>query len=214
MTPRILIANPNTSVIVTERLATAARSVAGARAEIVAMTAPWGVPAIESEADLAIAERAVAGMLAGATCDGAVIGAFGDPGLDVARAAAPFPVVGLGEAGFRAAGKEGRRFAVITVGASLEAAIRAKAEILGLASQLTGVRFLEGGVLDVARDPAGFQAAIEATIRAETGEAGDIAILLGGAPFSGMAAALSQRMVIPVVDGLTAAIERVLEEIA
>ncbi|MDR3494213.1 MAG: aspartate/glutamate racemase family protein, partial [Ancalomicrobiaceae bacterium] len=108
MTLRLLVANPNTSADITEKMATTARAIAGPRAAILPDTAPFGASALETEADLAVAADAVAAMLRRADCDGAIIAAFGDPGLKAARAAAPMPVVGLGESGLIVAGEGGR----------------------------------------------------------------------------------------------------------
>jgi len=101
---RLLIVNPNTSVSVTRWLADEAKRVAGKRAEIAAVNAPSGLSAIQTPDDLLQAAKVVVGTIeADAAADVAIIGAFGDPGLTEARARLSIPVVGLGEAGLRAA---------------------------------------------------------------------------------------------------------------
>lgn len=209
MTLRLLVANPNTSADITEKMATTARAIAGPRAAILPDTAPFGASALETEADLAVAADAVAAMLRRADCDGAIIAAFGDPGLKAARAAAPMPVVGLGESGLIVAGEGGRPFAVLTLGPALKSAIEAKVAGLGLGAQLVGIEFLPAGVRDVAAAPERFFDAILAEAEA-LHHRGAAAVLLGGAPFSGLAKLLSERSALPLVDGLTSAVERLL----
>ncbi len=113
---RLLIVNPNTSASVTRWLADEARRVAGGLVEVAAVNAPSGLPAIETPDDLARAALVIVATIeAEADADAAIIGAFGDPGLMDARARLSIPIVGLGEAGLRAAAK-GRRFSIVTLG--------------------------------------------------------------------------------------------------
>src|SRR6516225_1633020 len=61
---KILVANPNTSIGVTERLIASARLVASAGTELVPMTAPRGVPYIATRAEAAIGGAVLLEMLA------------------------------------------------------------------------------------------------------------------------------------------------------
>ncbi len=211
MTPRLLVANPNTSVAITARLVAVAGRVAGDRAEIRGATAPFGAPALESEADLRQAARAVDAMvLAHPDVDGVLVAAFGDPGLDSARGLTARPVEGLGEAGLRMAAEKGRRFAILTLGPALGPGIRARVERLGLAGQFAGLDFLSCGVLELAADPGRHVPEILARARACVQGLGAEAVLLAGAPFAGLAADLEPRADVPLVDGLTAGIRRLL----
>lgn len=211
MTPRLLVANPNTSASITAQMVAVARRIAGARAEIVGATAPFGAPALESEADLRTARRAVLAMIAAhEDCDGVLVAAFGDPGLDLARALAPMPAAGLGESGLLAVAEGGRRFAVLTLGPALGPGIRARIDGMGLGGQLVRLDFLACGVLDLAADPDAHADAILARVAACARQDGAEAVLLAGAPFSGLAADLAPRAAVPLVDGLTAGIRRLL----
>ncbi|ALG74561.1 hypothetical protein VY88_30575 [Azospirillum thiophilum] len=204
---RILIANPNTSARITARMVEAARALVGGGATIVGATAPFGAPALETPADLAIAELAVPAMLgAHPDCDGAIVGAFGDPGLAQARTAFGKPVQGLGEAGLRAAGTGGRRFAVVTLGPAMRPAIEARVSDLGLADRMVGIAFLSGGVLDLAAEPWRYHGEILDAVAAAR-DRGAEAVLLGGAPFSGWSGRLRARAALPLLDGLTAALD-------
>lgn len=209
---RILIANPNTSARITARMVGAARALVDGGLTIVGATAPFGAPSLETPADLAIAELAVPAMLAAhPDCDGAIVGAFGDPGLARARAVFGKPVQGLGEAGLRAAGSGGRRFAVVTLGPAMGPAIVAKAGELGLAGRMAGIAFLSGGVLDLATEPSRYHDEILDAVAAAR-DHGAEAVLLGGAPFSGWSGLLRDKAALPLLDGLSAALDGLLSD--
>ena len=92
MTVRILVVNPNTTASMTATIAAAARGVAGAGTEIVAVTSSMGPASIEGYYDEALAlpgllrgdRRRRARRRAGAP----IIACFDDTGLDAARAMA------------------------------------------------------------------------------------------------------------------------------
>ena len=137
--PRLLIVNPNTSASVTCWLAEEARRVAGKHVEVTAVNAPSGLAAIETPDDLVrAAEVVIAAIEADTGADAAIIGAFGDPGLMEARPRLPIPVVGLGEAGLRAA-ENGRRFSIVTLGEAMRAPIVKRVRSLGLEDRLAEV---------------------------------------------------------------------------
>jgi allantoin racemase len=212
MIPRLLIANPNTTQSITARMIEVAREVAGNRATIIGATAPFGAPALECQAHLQTAELAVLSMIeTHQDCDGVVIAAFGDPGLERARGAGKMPVTGLGEAGILAAGSTGRRFVIITIGPAMTESILQKIEAMGLRQQLAHVEFLDGGVLDIAADPQRFRGQIlEKVTQARILWAAD-AVLLGGAPFSGLSPSLAPEADLPLFDGLTCAVSQLID---
>jgi allantoin racemase len=79
---RLLIINPNTNADVTRWLADEARRLVGSTCDVVAINADSGLAAIETPNDLRLAARAVAlTVQMFADADGAILGAFGDPGL-------------------------------------------------------------------------------------------------------------------------------------
>lgn len=214
MKPRLLVVNPNTSAAITQRMVTVARRVAGARAEIRGVTAPFGAPALESEADLELARRAVLAMVSAfEEVDGVLVAAFGDPGLDLVRAYADVAAEGLGEAGLLASAEGGRPFAILTLGPALGPGILSRVAALGLAQQLVGLDFLSCGVLDLAADPERFVPEILDRVAACVQHQGAEAVLLAGAPFAGFAADLAARTAVPLQDGLTAGIERLISRL-
>ena len=192
---RILLINPNTSPVVTGLLATHARRIAGTDAEIFAVTAPFGALALQSQHDLD---------------DAAIVGAFGDPGLEASRAAVSFPVFGIGSCGLSDAARSNRRFSLITLGTSMRPTIEHMIERLGFGGNCAGIHFLDGGVLDVARDRARFLSAAAQTANDCVKQQGAEAILFGGAPFSGIGMDIASQVSVPVLDGLTSAVQSAL----
>src|SRR6185312_13172181 len=97
---RILLANPNTTVAITERIAAVARAAAGPGTDIVAVTGAVGVPYIATRAEAAVAGRTTLELMAehAPGCDAAIVAAFGDPGVGGARELLDIPVIGLAEA--------------------------------------------------------------------------------------------------------------------
>jgi Asp/Glu/hydantoin racemase len=208
---RILLVNPNTSPLVTQILVAEARRIVGGQAEIEGVTAPFGSASLECRAELAIAAHAVLEAIAAhADYDAAVIGAFGDPGLEAAQEIATAPVFGLGQSGMCAAAAGGRSFAIVTMGARMHAEIERMVADRGLAGQLAAVRFLGASVLEVASDPAAFHEVLVAAAEDCAKASGAESVLFGGAPFAGVSRDLGRRIAVPVFDGLASAMQDAL----
>ncbi len=80
---RLLLANPNTTPAVTERIAAAARAAASPGTEITAVTAAAGAPFIATRAEAVLGAAALLELLAdhAGPADAVVVAAFADPGL-------------------------------------------------------------------------------------------------------------------------------------
>ena len=208
---RFLLINPNTSQIITDLLAAEAQDLAGPDVEIDAVTAPFGSAALESPAQLVVAGRAVVeAIVSRDKYDAVIIGALGDPGYERARKIIPAPVYGIGRSGIAAAGRGGRKYAIVTIGSRMRSYVKDMALALGSANSLVEIRFLSGGVLDIARDPRAYTDAVVEAVNDCARNRGAQAVLLGGAPFAGAARRLSDRCVVPVYEGLACAIDDAL----
>jgi allantoin racemase len=203
---RLLIVNPNTSVSVTRWLAEEAKRVAGGRAEIAAVNAPSGLSAIQTPDDLLQAAKVIVGTIeADAAADVAIIAAFGDPGLTEARARLAIPVMGLGEAGLRAAAS--RRFSIVTLGEEMRAALVERVRSLGLEDRLAEIRILPVSIPEmIANREANLGALVDA-IRA----CAEDAILLGGAPLAGLGVKMAKETGLTVLDGVEASVTAALQ---
>ena len=204
---RLLLINPNTSADVTDRVAAAARGLAGPGTEIVPATGAFGSPYIASRAAsvvgahaaLDIARRRV-GKANPEAFDAVLVACFGEPGIEALREELAIPVLGMAECAFAAALRHGPRFSVVTGGAAWGPMLRDFAAVRGMAEALVSVRTLpiDGGA--IARDP---DAALPALAEAAGLARGDGAnsVILGGAGLVGLAARLPDQG-FPVLDCL------------
>jgi allantoin racemase len=112
---KILIVNPNTTTSMTETIGAAARAVAAPGTEISAVTSSMGPVSFEGYYDEAFAVPGLIRALMNAPdADAAIVACFDDTGLDAARTAARFPVVGICEAALVTAGQIAKRIAIVT----------------------------------------------------------------------------------------------------
>lgn len=86
-------------------------------------------------------------------CDAAIIGCFGDPGLDGLREISDTLVVGPASASVALAITLGHRFSIITVTASIVPALRRLVWEAGALEALASIRYIETSVLSVNQDP-------------------------------------------------------------
>jgi allantoin racemase len=207
---RILLANPNTSVTVTELIAAVARRAASPGTEIVAATGSAGVSFIATRAEAAIAGRTTLELMAehGAGCDAAIVAAFGDPGLLAARELMPVPVIGLAEAAMLTACMLGGRFAIVSFTRAMGPWFRDCVEQHGLASRLAGIRLLDAPIRDVAEVRHEKEALLVELCRGAVDEDGADVVVLAGAPLAGLAETIAERVPVPLVDGVVAAVRQ------
>jgi allantoin racemase len=85
--------------------------------------------------------------------DAAIIGCFGDPGLEAARELATIPVIGPCESSLLLAAGLGHKFSVLTVFDSMTAGQELLAYKAGVLAKLASVRATGIPVLDLMKDP-------------------------------------------------------------
>jgi allantoin racemase len=105
--------------------------------------------------------------------DAAILGCFGDPGLDGLREISDMLVVGPAGASIGIATTLGHRFSIVTVTASIVPALRRLAWEAGALEALASIRYIETSVLAVNQEPG---AALERML-----EQGRAAIEIDGA---------------------------------
>lgn len=203
---RILVINPNTSPVVTARIARAAAAAAHPRDVVETLAAPFGPPLIVTDADAAIAEEAVVALVEGLETrfDGIVLASFGDTAIEAVRARVACPVVGIARSSFLAALAFGERFAIVSFSPAVAPSLREAAERNGLGDRVARVCVLEAPPADHERDPDRLRAALADLCREVAPESGG-AIVLGGGPLAGMAQAIAPSVPVPVIDGVAAA---------
>lgn len=207
---RILLLNPNTTEAITQRLLAAAQAVAAPGTEIRPLTAPRGVPYIASRAEAQIGGAIALEMLAEhhETVDAAVIAAFGDPGLMGARELFDIPVIGMAEAAMLTACMLGRRFGIVTFARALGPWYAECVAMHGLEGRCAGIRMLDEGFADIADVQDEKEAVIVELARRAVVEDEADCVILAGAPLAGLAARVADRIPVPVVDQMGAALKQ------
>lgn len=207
---RILVANPNTTEAVTERMLAVGRAAAAVGTELVGTTAPRGVPYVSSRAEAQIAGAVLLETLAeqAAGFDAVIVAAFGDPGLFAARELFDVPVVGYSEAALLTALMLGRRFSVVTFAQSLEPWYAETIEAHGLAGRSAGVRCADRAFSSLAAVGAEMEDHLVELARRAVEEDGADVVILGGAPLAGVAGRVKHRIPVPCVDAMVAAVKQ------
>ena len=206
---RILLANPNTTQAITDRLATTARAAAAPGTVIDAVTATAGPAYIATRAEAVLGAMATLELMAvhAAGADAAIVGAFSDPGLGAARELLSIPVVGMAEAAMLTACMLGRRFATVTFAVALEPWYQECIDYNGLSGRCAGVFCLDEPFQDVAGVAEEKADALVALCNRAVAAGADCCIL-GGAPLAGLAGQMAPRVPVPLVDAVVAAVKQ------
>ncbi len=207
---RILFANPNTTQAVTDRIAAVARAAASPDTEIVAVTGQTGVPYIATRAEAVIGARVALELLAEHAngCDVAVIAAFADPGVGGARELLSIPVIGMAEAAMLTACMLGRRFSIVTFATAMGPWYRECVDYNGLSGRLASIRCVPASFRDINSVQEEMEADLVAACRDAVEQDEADVVILGGAPLAGLAAKVADRVPVPLVDGVAAAVRQ------
>lgn len=212
----LLIINPNTSQVVSERVQHHAQAAAGPQVSVRTVTARFGAPYIADEASYAVAAHATIDAWAAelslpnaASPDAVLIGCFGDPGLMALREASPVPVTGLAEASFVEASRQGR-FAIVTGGERWRPILQRLAQALGHAESLAGIHTVAPSGAQLSADPDGALRLLAQACREAHRQTQAQSIILGGAGLAGMAALIQDQVPVPVIDSVLAGTRQAL----
>jgi allantoin racemase len=207
---KILLLNPNTTTAVTDLLHSAGSKTASPGTELVPLTAPRGVPYIATRAEAQIGGAIALEMLAeaGNDADAAIIAAFGDPGLFGARELFSFPVVGLAEAAMLTACMVGRRFSIVTFAGALAPWYEECVAMHGITSRCAGIRALEGSFQSISEVQAEKEDLLVGLANLSVERDGADVVILSGAPLSGLADKVRDRIPVPIIDPIGAAVRQ------
>jgi len=207
---KIRVINPNTTAAMTAKIGAAAAAVAAPGTVIEAVQPSFGAPSIEGHFDEAwgaagVTEQVRAGELAGA--DAFVIACFGDPGLHAARELATGPVIGIAEAAFHAATLLATGFSVVTT--LTRTCVIAEHLVLqyGFERRCKGIHGTDIAVLELDDPASDAFARILASAEAALLNDRSGAIVLGCAGMADLCHRLQQRLGVPVIDGVAAAVK-------
>lgn len=208
---KLLLLNGNTDPSITERMAQGARRMCAH--EIIPLTARFGARYIASRAATAVAAHAVLDALAAEIgrdnpqgFDAAIIGCFGDPGLEAARECFPIPIIGMADSAIQAALRVAPRVSVLTGGAAWVPMLEEFFLLRGLGPERVRVAAIPPTGDMIAREPERAAGLLAETARGEIARGAGV-ILLGGAGLVGLDALVAPQITVPVLDGLRCAIE-------
>nr|WP_316656964.1 aspartate/glutamate racemase family protein [uncultured Gellertiella sp.] len=203
----ILVVNPNSTASMTRKIGLAASRAARPGTVIEAVN-PANAPAsIQGFYDIALClPGLMQEIVARPQSDAVIIACFDDTGLDAARCAIDCPVIGIGEAAFHAASFLACKFSVVTTLRRSVPSIEANLDRYGLSARCARVRASEVPVLELEeKHPVAMKKItdeIEAAIRDDQAEA----IVLGCAGMADLAGELSRRYGLPVIEGVSCAV--------
>lgn len=207
---KLLLVNPNTSRAMTEGMAEAARAVAAPGTVVVGGQPSFGPASIEGHYDEAFGAAGVAEQVKRAQGDGydaVVIACFGDPGLDAARELTAAPVLGIAEAAFHAASFLATGFSVVTTMTRTCVIAERLVQRYGCERQCRGVHGTDIPVLELEACGDATVAQIEAAAREALARDRSGAIVLGCGGMAALCRTLQQRLGVPVIDGVSAAVK-------
>jgi len=205
---RILVANVNTTVAMTESIANQARNVATAGTEIVGLTPRFGAESCEGNFESYLAAIAVMDkVLAYPDPFDAVIQAgYGEHGREGLQELLDVPVVDITEAAASTAMFLGYKYSVVTTLDRTVPLIEDRLKLAGLDARCASVRASGLAVLELEEDADRAVATIiEQAQQAVTVDKAEV-IVLGCGGMSGLDRAIRERAGVPVVDGIAAAV--------
>lgn len=208
---RLLLINPNTTQAMTAKVLAVARAGVSDEVELVGVTGRFGAAYVASRAAYAIAGHAALDAWANAPgdFDAVVLACFGDPGLDALREICPVPVVGMADASLMVAAQLGAKIGIVTGGERWGPMLREFVAARGFANRVASIRTVAPTGADIARDPDGSLVLLAQSCAATIDDGADV-VILGGAGLAGLADRLRDRVPVPLVDGVIAAVGQAL----
>jgi allantoin racemase len=181
--------------------------------EVEARRLMYGSSSIECEYDAAvnapeIVRLAMDGEKEG--FDGAIIDCFVDPGLEAAREAVSYPVVGAGFSSVQLGLSVGHRIGIVTIMSSILPMVRRLNSAYINSGQVVSVRSIDVPVLNIFNDHLIYDKLFEESVKAIKEDGAD-SIVLGCTGLGGMAFNIATRlsadgMEVPVVDPIGASV--------
>lgn len=205
---RIRIINPNTTASMTQTIAEAARAIAAPGTEISATTSKSGAVSIEGHYDEAMS---IVGLVDAINedpdADAYVIACFGDPGLLAAREIATGPVLGIAEAAMHAASFVATGFSVVTTLERTRIIAEHLVRNYGMEHHCRRVRATDIPVLELDNPKSNARQMILAECERAIIEDKSGAIVLGCAGMADLNKFLEDRLHVPIIDGVAAAVK-------
>lgn len=205
---KLTVINPNSTQSMTDKIAASARRVADSGTEIEARTAHGAPSSIEGHFDEVMSAAHLLREVQQAQADGAdaiVVACFDDPAIGACREIATGPVLGLCEAGVKAASMIATSFSVVTTLPRSVPIIEDLVRKYGLDHQCRSVRSAAIPVLALEEPGSDARNLVRDEIRRAIDQDRCEAVVLGCAGMSDLTDWLSEETGIPVIDGVSVA---------
>lgn len=205
---RIVVINGNTCTAMTKNINATAQAVKFPHTEVVTVQPQFGPESIESFYDEYLAIPGILEqIILDETADAFVIACWGDPGLEAAREVTSRPVVGIAEASLYIANMLAAKWSVVTTLHRVRGMVEQTIQRVGLGDRCASVRTTPLSVLTTERDRDRTLNALITTSQLAIQEDGAEAICLGCAGMSGLATVLEERLEVPIIDAVAAAVK-------
>lgn len=208
---RILILNPNTSPHVTRSVDAVARRFAYPDTTLTVLQANSGPETIRNRYEELLSAPSTLNLLQEQIDqhEGVIFACYGDhPILYAARELTTKPIVGIAEASMHTACFLGHRFSIITTNPNWVPLLWDGVDRYGLRHRCASIRTLglSGGELLLLSEQEVQQMIEEESLNALRQDGAEV-ICLGGAALSGFDRELTQRLQVPVLDGVVCALK-------
>lgn len=205
---RIKVINPNTTGSMTDKIAAAARAVAATGTEIIAATSRSGAVSIEGHYDEAMSIVGLVDEIRdGPGAHAYIIACFGDPGLLAAREITASPVLGIAEAAMHAATFVATGFSIVTTLERTRIIAEHLVRNYGMEHHCRRVRATDIPVLELDNPGSNARALILKECERALSEDKSGAIVLGCAGMADLTRFLEEKLQVPVIDGVVAAVK-------
>ncbi|MEM3703266.1 MAG: aspartate/glutamate racemase family protein [Candidatus Bathyarchaeia archaeon] len=209
---KIMVINPNSSKMMSQLIEHTAKKYASSETQIIVTTSTMTPETIEDYIDYVKASEEVIQRITEGSkygVDAYVIACYDDPGLYAGRQLVEVPVVGVAEASMLYAVILGQKFTFITISDRGVHSIEELVERYGFSKRCASIRAVSAHVRDLLadRDWALREAEREAieAVRLDGAEV----IILGCTGWTGVDKLLEEKIGVPVVDGVVAAVKLV-----
>lgn len=205
---KLVVINPNSTQTMTDKIIASARAVAAHGVEVEGRTAHGAPASIEGHYDEVMSAAHLLREVQQAEAQGAdaiVVACFDDPAIGACREVATGPVLGICEAGVKAASMIATSFSIVTTLPRSVPVIEELVRKYGLDHQCRRVRSAAIPVLALEEPGSNARQLVRAEILRAIEEDRCEAVVLGCAGMSDLTEWLSEETGIPVIDGVTVA---------
>lgn len=205
---RILVANVNTTQSMTDSIADQAKAAASAGTEVVGLTPRFGADSCEGNFESYLAAIAVMDKVLAypEPFDAVIQAGYGEHGREGLQELLDVPVIDITEAAASTAMFLGHKYSVVTTLDRTVPLIEDRLKLAGLDARCASVRASGLAVLELEEDPdRAVSAIIDQAERAVKEDKAEV-IVLGCGGMAGLDDQIRNRLGVPVVDGVAAAV--------